>query len=82
MGKYLFKANALERKWYDLHRRKCCLSCAAAKILFEKPHHDFFSVLASPEITINSRYRRIFSSVFSLFIDKYTSATNMFNKPH
>ena len=42
MGKYLLKAIALERKWYDLYRRKQCPSCPAAKILFEKPYHDFF----------------------------------------
>ena len=41
-----------------------------------------FCVPASPEITINFRYRRIFSSVFSVFINKYTSSTNMFNEPH
>ena len=30
----------------------------------------------------NFRYLRIFSFVFSVFIDKYTSSANMFNKPH
>ena len=42
MGKYLIKANALKRTWYDLQRKKECTRCAAAKILFEKPHHDLF----------------------------------------
>ena len=59
MGKYLLKANAVERK---------CPS-------------RFFCVLASPdEVTINFRY--LFSTVFPVFINKYTSSTNMFNKPH
>ena len=81
MGKYLFKANALKRKWYDLQRRNISTLCRCKDSFRETPSR-YFCVLASPEIAINFRHLRIFLYVFSVFIDKYTSSTNMFNKPH
>ena len=80
MEKYLLKANALERKWYYMHRRN--VQAAPLQRFFLRNPTTIFCVLASPEITINFRYLRILLALFSVFIDKYTLSTSMFNKPH
>ena len=45
--------------------------CCCKDSFWETPSRSF-CVLASPEIAISFRHLRIFSSVFSVFIDKYT----------
>ena len=96
MEEYLLKANALERKWYYMHRtnaqaalerkwyymHRTNAQAAPLQRFFLRNPITIFCVLASPEITINFRYLRILSALFSVFIVKYRLSTNMFNKPH
>ena len=69
MGKYLFIANALEKNGTTCIEESNVQAVPLQRLFLRSPI-TFFCVLASPEIIINFRYLRIFSSVFSVFINE------------
>ena len=65
-----------------LETKKKMSKLCRCKYSFRETASQFFGDFASIEITIIFRYLRIFSSVVSVLINKDTSSTNTFNKPH